>query len=476
MVHKHDARRLHYDLRLEMNGVLASWAVPKGPSFDPSDRRLAVETEDHPLEYGGFEGRIPDGEYGAGDSLIWDRGTWETDPPGQADAMKAKGHIAFVLYGEKLRGKWHLVRTRVAGTKQQWLLFKAKDEFVSSDYDVVEERPESVVSGRRITRGPVTVSALRASHPPAIDLLLRVWPPMKATLASVDPSPESRWILEGKYDGFRALAAFSGSQRTLQSRNGLDLSQRFPLIDRALSKLVVAEAVLDGEIVAKDAQGFVRFEELQRSGPDQHYIAFDLLWLDGEDLRSRPLEERRELLESVLANAPPRLLLAERFEPPISDAKKRARKAGLEGLIAKRRGSRYSTGRSKDWLKLKFLRTQDLVVVGFLPLTTGSPDVGALLLAVREGKGFRYVGRVGTGFTDQDRRDFRRLLEADTVEQPPASDPPRARNARWVKPRHVVEVAFTEWTRDGKLRHPSLQRLRDDKSPEECVREEPPER
>src|SRR5512141_1799444 len=242
MIHKHHARRLHYDLRLEMEGVLASWAVPRGPSYDPADKRLAVETEDHPLAYGGFEGRIPDGEYGAGDSIIWDRGTWDTVPPGQAATQKRKGHIVVALRGEKLAGRWHLVRTRPSGGKHQWLLFKANDETARPGYDVVGERPESVLSGRRVTRGPVAAKTLRAAHPPPLDLLLRVWPPMLATLATAEAvGPQHR--LEVKYDGFRALAGISGGRVTVQSRNGRDLSARFPAVPRALARVVVGEAV-----------------------------------------------------------------------------------------------------------------------------------------------------------------------------------------------------------------------------------------
>ena len=471
MVHKHHARRLHYDLRLEMEGVLASWAVPKGPSYDPGEKRLAVETEDHPLAYGGFEGRIPDGEYGAGDSIIWDRGTWDTDPPGQAGPQKRKGHLVVVLHGEKLDGRWHLVRTRAAGGKQQWLLFKAKDEGARPGYDVVAERPESVVSGRRVTRGPVAAKTLRAAHPPPLDLLLKVWPPMLATLTTArEVGPGHR--LEVKYDGFRALAALSGGRVSLQSRNGRDLAARFPSVARALSEVVVGEAVVDGEIVARPGAGS-RFQALQGEAAEVEYVAFDLLWLDGEDLRDRPLEERRQLLESLLAGAPARIALAEEVTGPVEAALRRARRERWEGVVAKRSGSRYQGRRSREWLKVKVTGGQELAVVGYTPITTGAPAVGALLVAVREGKRFAYAGKVGTGYTDEVRRELYRRLERERVTAPPVSDPPRLRGARWVTPTLVAEVAFTEWTADGKLRHPSFKRLRDDKRPEECVRERP---
>jgi bifunctional non-homologous end joining protein LigD len=476
MVHKHHARRLHYDLRLEIEGVLASWSVPKGPSYDPGQKRLAVETEDHPLAYGGFEGRIPDGEYGAGDSLIWDRGTWDTFPPGQAALQKRKGHIVADLRGEKLRGRWHLVRTRPSGGKQQWLLFKAKDDAADPSYDVVAERPESVVSGRRVTRGPVSAKALRAPHPPPLDLLLRVWPPMLATLARASEVRDDD-RLEVKYDGFRALAAISGGKVSLQSRNGLDLSARFPPVARALAGVTVGEAVLDGEIVAQGEEGS-RFQALQ-GGAGVAYVAFDLLWHEGEDLRGRPLEERRELLESVLATAPAALHAAEQVEGPIEAALARARRERWEGIVAKRARSRYQGGRSRDWLKVKVSASQEFAIVGYTPITTGEKAVGALLVAVREGDRWVYAGKVGTGYTSAVRRELLRRLEPDRVDAPPVDRAPRMRDARWVRPRLVAEIAFTEWTADGRLRHPSFKRLRDDKRPEECVREEveaPPKR
>lgn len=499
MVHKHDARRLHYDLRLEMEGVLASWAVPKGPSFRPRDRRLAVQTEDHPLAYGGFEGRIPDGEYGAGDSIIWDRGTWETVPPGQASAMREKGHLLFELHGEKLRGRWHLVRTRGAeGERGEWLLFKARDEHARDDYDVVAERPESVVSGRRVTRGPVRAKAReRVAGGDPMKRLLDVWPPMLATLSEPDALEDpGDWVYELKYDGYRALAGLADGRVSLQSRNGLDLASKYPEIARALEDMPVADAVLDGEIVALDTAGNASFQALQGAGapsagpgrrssrkgtpagseaPELRYMVFDLLWLDGEDLRGRPLEERRDLLASVLANVDPPIELAERVDVPLEHALEEMRRRHVEGVIAKRRGSKYVGGRHREWLKLKVTAAQEFAIVGYSPIRTGAPAIGALHLAVWEpdARGFRYAGKVGTGFTDAVRRELWRDLERDRVEKPVAADAPRARDARWVSPRLVAQVAFTEWTGDGKIRHPSFQGLRLDKDPTECVREVP---
>jgi bifunctional non-homologous end joining protein LigD len=473
MVHKHHARRLHYDLRLEMNGALASWAVPKGPSYDPQVKRLAVETEDHPLEYGQFEGRIPEGEYGAGDSLIWDRGTWDTIPPGQADFMRQKGHLHFRLDGDKLRGGWHLVRTRAgAGDKPQWLLFKENDEAADPTLDVVAARPESVATGRVAARGPERAATLRAPHLAPDQLLERVGPPMLATLAAAPPADDAAWVYETKYDGFRALAALSRGRVRLVSRHNLDLAARFPHVARALGALVLGEAVLDGEIVVLDERGAPRFELLQQGG-DARLVVFDLLWLDGEDLRGRPLEQRRDLLASVLANPPPGVNVAERLAPDAATALRLATERGLEGVVAKRRGSGYENRRATTWLKLKVQAGQEVAIVGFTPLRGGARAVGALLLGVVDEGLLRFAGKVGTGFSHRDREELWRALERDAVDGPRVQGAPRLRDATWVAPRLVAEVRFTEWTADGKLRHPTFKGLRPDKRPEECVRERP---
>jgi bifunctional non-homologous end joining protein LigD len=476
MVHKHHAGRLHYDLRLEIDGALASWAVPRGPSLDPSVKRLAVETEDHPLEYGGFEGRIPDGEYGAGDSLIWDRGTYETVPPGQASEQRRQGRLTLQLDGEKLHGRWHLVRTRWSeGGKPSWLLFKAADAAADRAHDIVAARPESVVSGRVASRGPERAAVLRAAHPAPETLLERVWPPMLASLAHAPPDDAGAWVIEDKYDGFRALCALSGGRLAMWSRNRLDLASRFPRVAAALSRLVVGEAVLDGEVAALDRKGQPRFQLLQRSGKhaaEEALFAFDLLWLDGQDLRARPLEERRDLLASLLANAGPPLLLARRLPESFSDALADVRARGGEGLLAKRRGSHYQGRRSEDWIKLKVTGTQEVVVVGFTP-SEAAPrtQIGALLMALREGNQYAYCGKVGTGFSAAQRVELHRTLSRFHIGRPPVSNPPRMRGLTWVEPLLVIQVRFAEWTSDGKMRAPAFLGIRLDKAPEECVRE-----
>jgi bifunctional non-homologous end joining protein LigD len=486
MVHKHDASHLHYDVRLEVDGVLASWAVPKGPSLDPSVKRLAVETEDHPLAYATFEGRIPDDAYGGGDSLIWESGWYETVPPGQETSQRAAGRMTVELHGQKLRGRWHLVRTRLAGSKQQWLLFKARDAFASDTRDIVAERPESVKTGRVETRGAVKSRDAVAIGPRTPvpghwapgKLLDHVWPPMLARLSNPEEAGGmGPLVFEVKYDGFRALAGLSGGRLAFRSRSGGDLRERFPSIASAMACLKVEEAVLDGEVVALDPQGRSRFQLLQNvlRDPrlDLRYVVFDLLWHDGEDLRGRPLEERRARLEKVLGKACMPLQLSERIALPMDRALAEARRRGWEGLIAKREGSAYQGARSTDWLKLKVLGGQEVVLLGYLPITNGKPQIGSLIIGVHGPDGYREVGKVGTGYTAQVRAELKRLLDRDRVDAPAAADARPWPGAVWVRPRLVANVAFTEWTADGRLRHPVFQGLRDDKRPEDVVREAP---
>ncbi|WP_224243099.1 DNA ligase D [Hyalangium gracile] len=476
VVHKHDATRLHYDLRLEIDGALASWAIPKGPSYDPKSKRLAVQTEDHPMSYARFEGRIPDEEYGGGDSLLWDEGTYDTVPPGKAHEQREKGHLVVELHGEKLQGRWHLIRTRMNGTKSQWLCFKALDGTENPSYDVTAERPESVKSGRRETRGPVRRSALERPHVPAETLLQRVWPPMLARLSTPEEASEETHVFEVKYDGFRAIAALSGSGLSFKSRNGNDLSGRFPSVADALKRLRVSEAVIDGEVVALDKKGRSSFQLLQnQSGGELRFVAFDLLWLDGHDLRDKPLEARRELLESLLSGVKPPLQSSERIDLPLDRALKEAQRRGWEGLIAKRKGSPYVGSRSSHWLKQKVIAGQEVVIIGFLPIKNerAANEIGALLVGVKDKDGYHDVGKVGTGFDTKVRRQLRELLERIRVDAPVAVDAKKRAGAVWVQPKYVAQVHFTEWTNDGRLRHPVFQGLRTDKRPDEVVRERP---
>jgi bifunctional non-homologous end joining protein LigD len=323
-----------------------------------------------------------------------------------------------------------------------------------------------------VTRRPERAKVLCAVHPPPEKLLERLFPPMLATLVDEPPPDPLNWWIEDKYDGFRALCAISGGRAAIWSRNRLDLSGRFPSINDALARLVVGEALIDGEAVALDEKGRSRFEALQQGGESMLY-AFDLLWLDGQDLRGRPIEERRELLASLLSNVAPPLAIAERLEDDPERALAKVAERGGEGIVIKKRGSIYEGRRSRSWLKLKAQKTQELVIAGYTPATNSDQLIGALLLAVSENHRFRYAGKVGTGFTSEMRRELMNTLKKDAVDEPRVVGAPRMRDAVWIEPRLVAQVRFTEWTRDGKLRHPSFQGLRPDKQPAESVREIP---
>jgi len=470
VVQKHDATRLHYDVRFEIAGTMMSFAVPKGPSYDPTVKRLAVETEDHPMEYNRFEGRIPEGEYGAGPVVIWDRGTYETVPPGQETAMRAKGHLHVRFFGEKLEGDWHFVRTKEAGQGSQWMMFKAKDAFADPVRDPVTERPESVVSGRRLPRDrppPRTTRTLRS-------LFGEV---EKATLVRELEGKDADFRFEIKYDGYRILAIKSGAEVVLASRNGKDWTDQFPTVAAAVAKLDAEELVLDGEVCALDPEGRPSFNLLQNAGGAKtrlSYAVFDVLARDGNDLRGEPLEARQVELESVLAKAKAPIARSSTIEgASFREVLRVACENGLEGVIAKRKGSRYLPGRQRDWQKLKCTRRQEFAVVGYQPHTGTTNRVGSLLLAVmgEDGK-FHYAGKVGTGFDAGARRDLAERIDRHRVDAPMAEGLPRVGAAHFARPKLVAEVAFTEWTPDGKIRHPSYQGLRRDKSPRDCVREE----
>jgi bifunctional non-homologous end joining protein LigD len=491
-VQKHDATRLHYDVRLEMNGALMSFAVPKGPSYDPQVKRLAVETEDHPMMYADFEARIPDGEYGAGDMLLWDLGTYETIPPGQEQPMRQKGHILVRFFGEKLHGGWHFVRTKGkatdghggGGAKPQWLMFKATDETADPARDIVTERPESVKSGKSATRGPRRVGA-SSTGKSAAALAAAVGDVERATMVGAI-SDVKAYLYEIKYDGYRILAAKAGDEVKMITRGGHDWTTAFALVARAIRKLPARELVVDGEVCVVDEAGRPSFQALQAwlAGEREEaregkaaiaYVTFDLLWLDGRDLRPLPIEERRELLEALVKNA----------EAPVSfsraskaDTREElltiitaAKQAGLEGLVAKRRGSKYVGGTSGLWRKLKFVRRQDCVIVGWAPMSGAQHDLGALALAVIDKNKLRWAGRVGTGF---DARTRRKILEqlaplatkAQAVLVPPTAD---GKNIHWVRPELACEVEYGEWTRDGSMRRSAFVAMRDDKRPDECV-------
>jgi bifunctional non-homologous end joining protein LigD len=434
VVQRHDARRLHYDFRLEENGVLLSWAVPKGVPMRRGDRRLAVHVEDHPLDYAAFEGEIPAGEYGAGSVEIWDRGTYDLVE------RKRDGGLTVELHGERLNGRWTLIPARMDGDPKNWLLMR---------------KDGSEVGNGRVRR------------------------PMLAQLAEKPPEGEG-WVHEVKLDGFRAIATVHAGEATLCSRNGKDLTERFAPVARALpNALRSADCVLDGEVCALDKEGHARFGLLQRGEGSLVVYLFDILELDGEDVTGRPLTERRELLEQTLIPGHPAVRLSVAFH----DGKallKQVRSLGMEGIVSKRAGSTYQQGkRGGAWLKVKSRARQEFVIAGY---TIGkgrrSKGIGALILAVERAGDLAYVGNCGTGFDDKELDRLQGLLDPLRRDTCPLVEVPRMPRVRtadvvWVEPELVCEVEFAEWTSDERLRAPVYMGLRDDKPASEVHRERP---
>lgn len=492
VVQQHDATRLHYDLRLELDGVLLSWAVPKGPSLDPAARRLAVRVEDHPLEYGSFEGTIPEDEYGAGPVLLWDRGSWRPlkDPRDGLD----HGHLEFELEGEKLSGRWDLVRMEgdsARDTKENWLLIKKKDRHARpGDGDgVLSERPESVVSGRTL-EGVAAGEAPDPSELPGARRAplpeRRTWEPQLATRVEAPPAGRG-WLHEVKFDGYRVFCHVDGDGTTLWTRGGRDWTDRFSAVAEAAGSLPCREALLDGEVVALNERGISDFQTLQNlaggSGAARplFYYAFDLLYLDGCDLTGVPLQRRKETLRQLVGgrgrSASDVLRYSDHLEGSGRAFFEEACRVGLEGVVSKRADAHYTSGRSRAWRKTKCLLRQEFVVVGFTDPSGSRRGFGALLLGVHTESGeLVTAGRVGTGFSDEVLLELRDRLEELERDTPPVVDPPTRRLSRdvhWVDPALVVDVAFGEWTEEGRLRHPSFQGLREDRDPADVVREEP---
>lgn len=522
VIQKHAASRLHWDFRIELDGVLLSWAVPKGPSFDPRDKRLAMHVEDHPIEYGRFEGTIPKGEYGGGTVMLWDRGTWEPDH-GDPREHLAEGHLKFYLYGERLRGKWMLVRTKGYGGRDSWLLFKEHDEHERphEEFDAAAEWLTSVTTGRtmeQIADGAETVwhssasveenvAALKeqldavvaaggepapgevVADPSTVDGAVAGPLPDRldvelATLVKHVPEGE-RWIHEIKFDGYRIVARKQGDSVRLLSRNGKDWTERFRQVADAIAREVsVSSAVLDGEVVVLDADGTTSFQALQnlaRHGADAelHYQAFDLLHLDGWDLRGAPLSERKRLLSGVVPHDGTTIVrYTDHIEGHGDAFYTQACDFSLEGVVSKRRDSRYRPGRQREWVKTKCGAHQEFVVVGFTDPGGARQYFGALVLAVHEGDTLVHVGRVGTGFSERALADIHAKLAPLERDTPPVTNPPTGalgRGIHWVEPQLVAEVEFAEWTEERLLRHPSFLGLREDKESDDVVAEQPVE-
>lgn len=479
MVHEHDARRLHYDLRLEHDGVLKCWAVPKGPSLDPRERRLAVETEDHPLEYGDFEGVIPAGEYGGGPVLLWDRGRWI--PEGDVDRGLRDGKLDFRLEGAKLRGRWTLVRLRRKERERDkinWLLIKRRDaEARSGDAaELVETRTESVLTGRDIAQvaagaEPILQEPVRPSEiAGAREAPLPESAPLQlATPVEVVPAGEG-WFHEPKLDGYRLLCRVEGGEVALTTRGGHDWTDRFEAIASAAAALPCRSAILDGEAVVLDRRGISDFGALQRAlsggGGSPALVAFDLLYLDGWDLRGAPLRERKRALAPLIAAAAPVIRYGDHFEGPGDAFFREACELGLEGVVSKRAEGTYEGRRTRGWLKAKCLARETLEIAGFTDPSGTRLGFGALIVGKRDAPGgaLRYAGKVGTGFSDATLASLRERLDQLERPTPAIADPPRAlrgRHVHWVEPELAAEVAFSDWTTAGVLRHPRFVGLRE---------------
>src|SRR3954465_563330 len=455
-IQRHAATRLHYDFRLELEGVLKSWAVPKGPSLDPADKRLAMQTEDHPLDYGDFEGVIPEKQYGAGEVLLWDKGVWTAEERDPLEALR-KGRLHFRLDGDKLHGSWILTRTRGNEDKPAWLLIKRTDEQARPGYDVTAERPESVKGQPK-----------PAKYGKRSDLPQFVTPQL-ATLVT-EPPKKGSWIYEVKHDGYRMLARVTHRDARLFTRSGKDWTERLSHLASQLRKLKLEGSWLDGEIVVLREDGRANFQALQNAfefGRDKEivYYVFDAPYLKGEDLRALPLTERKERLRVALKGAA-NVRFSDHLEGEAGEILDKACAMNLEGLIGKDSESVYASGRSKSWIKLKCRQRQDFVIAGYTAPGGSRTGFGALLLAYydREMK-LRYAGKVGTGFDEHLLEVLSKKLAKLKRPDPPLIDAPRERGITWVKPQLVCEVAFAERTDDNILRQASFMGLREDIAP-----------
>jgi bifunctional non-homologous end joining protein LigD len=505
VVQMHAARRLHYDLRLELDGVLKSWAVTRGPSLTLGEKRLAVRTEDHPVSYLDFEGNIPKGEYGGGSMIVWDRGRWRPE----ADPRKGlqKGHLAFFLEGTRLKGLWHLVRIRPRkGEKTEpWLLMKAEDEFARQpgDPEITEEEATSYLSGR--TNAELAAAGdIRVDHagrarvakarrrllpdvgkvPAARKKLLPAF--HEPSLASPCETPPSgpKWVHEIKHNGYRMQARIDGTTVQLLTRKGLDWTERFASIAAAIKKIGLASGLLDGEIVVEEPNGITSFNNLQADLSEGRqdrfrYFVFDLLYCEGFDLTRAVLIDRKNLLQQMLAGAPGGLPIrfSEHLEVDGPTMLEHSCRFGLEGIVSKRKDLPYRSGRGDHWLKSKCIDRQEFIILGYVPSTADSRAVGAMALGYHADGRLVYAGRVGTGWSAAQARSLRDELEAIVAKKPSLANqlPDGAeKGVRWVEPRLVAEIEFREWTKDRMLRAASFKGLREDKPAAEIVLETAP--
>lgn len=527
VIQKHDASHLHYDFRLEMNGTLKSWAIPKGPSLDPKDKRLAVHVEDHPISYAKFEGSIPKGQYGGGDVIVWDEGIWQ--PHGDMNTAYKSGKLKFTLIGEKLGGDWALVKTRLRGgsNKEQWLLIKEKDNVARpvEEYDIVRMRPESVITGdvlpidkgtsnkdisNKINSNKKTVNKSTATKPAKLSSAKS---PHKTTTKTIAPKtksvstpkksasipdsfspelatlvsepPAGDWLYEIKFDGYRILTRVVGGQVNMFTRNGNDWTDRLPLQAKAIEALKLKDSWLDGEVVVLNDDGLPNFQALQNAfdfqrSQDIIYYLFDAPYLNGADLRDFPVEERRALVEKIIPGRAKSLLrYSAAFDADHHSIIESACAMSLEGVIGKRVGSPYVSRRSDDWIKLKCRLRQEFVIVGYTEPQGSRNGFGAILLGVHKEAGateLLYAGRVGTGFNAARLADIYKKMHALERATSPISSVltgQQRRGVHWVEPKLVCEVEFAEWTNEGILRQASFISLRSDKPAKDIIREQP---
>lgn len=492
VVQEHHASHLHYDFRLEWEGVLKSWAVPKGPSLDPKTKRLAVQVEDHPLAYGKFEGTIAEGQYGAGEVYIWDTGIWQ--PDSDIKAGLKKGHIDFTLKGKRLKGSWTLIRTKAtSGSKAQWLLFKRSDQFAKTG-DVAEEigsDEEHVLAVQtRTWKSRPKKSAAAAAAKPAVKAKtttarrksrqgrLAFIEPQLAQLVTAPPAGND-WVHEIKLDGYRMQAQVTPEEVHLLTRTGLDWTDKFTALVAPLQKLKIENAILDGEAVILDEKGRSSFQKLQNalkshSGHNMFYYVFDILYLNGKDLRNKPLLERKKLLKEILPKAKSAVKFSEHFKGQGKELLAESCRLELEGIISKRADAHYYSGRKDSWQKSKCSSQQEFVIGGYTEGTGSRLAMGALLLGVYENKKLKFVGKCGTGFNEQSLKAvLAKLQKLEQDESPFQLKSPREKRIHWVKPSLSAEITFANWTGDGHLRVPVFKGLREDKPTRQIKKEVP---
>ena len=498
VIQKHDATRLHYDFRLEADGVLKSWAIPKGPSLNPTDRRLAMHVEDHPMDYRDFEGVIPSGNYGAGEVIVWDNGTYSlvegTDPAREI----GRGKIKFVLHGKKINGEFTLVRIHSRDESgDPWLLIKDKDQFVNPKYNIErddksvksgktlkdiasDKKAKTWISNRKASNGePKSKRSVRADRMPSVTQ------PMLATLVDA-PFDDRDWLFEIKWDGYRALCKVDASGTlSLTSRNGLDFLKQFGELEDLAGAFASVPILVDGEIVSLDEKGRSSFQRLQgsfnryrpsaRSSSAHEYpltfVAFDCLYADGKDLRRLPLEERKTILERLIAD-PAKVMYSKHVVGNGLALFEQAQRQQLEGIIGKKRDSTYQERRSREWVKIKAQLVQECVIGGYTEPRGSRKGFGSLLLGLYSQNDLHYAGHVGTGFDEKMLAELYKKLRSIEIKRSPFAGPVQSNTpAHWVKPQLVAQVRFTEWTRDQLMRHPAFLGLRLDKDPKTCVRE-----